>query len=105
MNLQTRQNALGESKWLLVNIQSDKEFSCHLMNRDTWPNETVLAVVESHYVFWQRGVTSAGGRAFLSMHQICQEPEAESSLFPGIFFVDPRTGAVIKSITARLLFI
>jgi hypothetical protein len=35
----TKLFAKSDKKWLLVNIQNHKEFSSHMLNRDTWSNE------------------------------------------------------------------
>ncbi|XP_062100553.1 plant UBX domain-containing protein 7-like [Humulus lupulus] len=40
-------------KWLLVNLQSTKEFSSHMLNRDTWANEAVSQTISTNFVFWQ----------------------------------------------------
>ena len=39
--LQAKECARGESKWLLVNIQSVDSFSSHMLNRDTWKHEVL----------------------------------------------------------------
>ncbi|KAI9119552.1 hypothetical protein K1719_009428 [Acacia pycnantha] len=45
--------ASSEDKWLLVNIQSTKEFSSHMLNRDTWANEAVSQTINTNFIFWQ----------------------------------------------------
>ncbi|XP_061373057.1 plant UBX domain-containing protein 7-like [Gastrolobium bilobum] len=42
-----------QDKWLLVNIQSTKEFSSHMLNRDTWANEAVSQTITTNFIFWQ----------------------------------------------------
>ncbi|RZB60391.1 Plant UBX domain-containing protein 7 [Glycine soja] len=42
-----------QNKWLLVNIQSTKEFSSHMLNRDTWANEAVSQTISTNCIFWQ----------------------------------------------------
>ena len=37
----------------LVNVQSNSEFASHLLNRDTWTDETVRTVVTGSFIFWQ----------------------------------------------------
>lgn len=71
------------------------------MNQESWPDDTVRAVLENSYVFWQRGVKSPAGQNFLTLYNVCDDADAKSSLFPALFFVDPRTGAAVKSITGR----
>jgi UBA-like domain/Thioredoxin-like len=43
-----------EKKWLLVNIQDDKDFDSFRLNRDTWSDETLQEVVRAGFVFWQQ---------------------------------------------------
>ncbi|KAI9076442.1 hypothetical protein K1719_041589 [Acacia pycnantha] len=43
--------ASSEDKWLLVNIQSTKEFSSHMLNRDTWANEAVSQTINTNFIF------------------------------------------------------
>ncbi|KAK2656606.1 hypothetical protein Ddye_009658 [Dipteronia dyeriana] len=42
-----------QDKWLLVNLQSTKEFTSHMHNRDTWANEAVSQTVSTSFIFWQ----------------------------------------------------
>lgn len=95
--------ATAEMKYLLVNIQSDKEFACHSMNRDSWPDTTVKTIIQSSYVFWQRGVTSIAGQSFLNLYSTSIYGKyglnpADTSIFPGLYFIDPRTGQLVKLI-------
>ncbi|XP_062088024.1 plant UBX domain-containing protein 7-like [Humulus lupulus] len=45
--------ASSQDKWLLVNLQSTKEFSSHMLNQDTWANEAVSQTISTNFVFWQ----------------------------------------------------
>ena len=47
--------AKDDKKWILVNIQSHLEFSSQMMNRDTFIDETVITLLRTSFVFWQRG--------------------------------------------------
>ena len=47
--------AKDDKKWMLVNIQSHLEFSSQMMNRDTFVDETVITLLRTSFVFWQRG--------------------------------------------------
>ncbi|XP_042495027.1 plant UBX domain-containing protein 7-like [Macadamia integrifolia] len=38
--------ATGQDKWLLVDLQSMKEFELHVMNRDLWSNETIAETIK-----------------------------------------------------------
>ena len=65
-----RAAAKDARRWLLVNIQSDKEFSSHALNRDVWRDELVENLIREGFIFWQavsitRGVESlVGARRF-----------------------------------------
>ncbi|GFP93981.1 UBX domain-containing protein 7 [Phtheirospermum japonicum] len=48
-----KDNARMQNKWLLVNMQSTKEFSSHMLNRDTWANEAVAQTIKTNFIFWQ----------------------------------------------------
>lgn len=39
-----------------MNIQSHLEFSSQMMNRDTFVDETVISLLRTSFVFWQRGM-------------------------------------------------
>lgn len=84
---EARATARNEKKWILVNIQCDKEFASHLLNRDVWTNEALVSLIRTNFIFWQRGNTSQDGQMFLSMHQL--DPN-----YPMIGIVDSRTGAL-----------
>lgn len=42
-----------EGKWLMVNIQDSKEFSCQQLNRDVWSNDAVRTILAGHFILWQ----------------------------------------------------
>ncbi len=106
--IKARKEAVREEKWLLVNLLHHNEFNCHLMNRDIWTDETLKQVVSSGYLLWQRGSESAGGKKFMLLYNICVpeflvNPSVVSSLFPALFFIDPRTGALVKAIKVVMI--
>ncbi len=79
------------------------------MNRDTWTDETLKEVVSSGYVLWQRGSESMGGKNFMMLYNICDpdalvSPSVISSIFPALFFIDPRTGALVKAIKVVIIY-
>lgn len=39
-----------QDKWLLVNIQSTREFSSHMLNRDTWANDAVSQIITTNFI-------------------------------------------------------
>jgi hypothetical protein len=82
---EAREVAKKDQKWILVNIQCDKAFSSHLLNRDVWTNETLVSLIRMNFVFWQRGTTSQDGQMFVSMHRL--SPELGGEGFPIIGLV------------------
>lgn len=83
--------AKADKKWLLVNIQSHLEFASSQLNRDTWTDDTVISIVRSTFVFWQRGSTSIDGKNFMRLYRLSDHN------LPVVCVIDPRTGAMIKS--------
>jgi UBX domain-containing protein 7 len=43
--VEARAEAKLRKRWLLVNVQSDAEFACHLLNRDVLKDELVEGLV------------------------------------------------------------
>lgn len=89
---QARQVAKDSRKWLLVNIQNHQDFASHRLNRDTWTHDTVINVIYTHFVFWQRGSTSGDGEQYMQRYHLTEED------LPHIAMVDPRTGSEIVRI-------
>ncbi|KAF9620442.1 hypothetical protein IFM89_012619 [Coptis chinensis] len=44
--MRSKEAASAQDKWLLVNLQSPKEFSSHMLNRDTWANEEGMHLLQ-----------------------------------------------------------
>ena len=82
-----------QSRWLLVNIQSPVEFDSQRLNRDTWTNESLRAVVDSSFYFWQQYHDSAEGETY------CRRYLRNAPKLPHIGVIDPVTGQLIKSWT------
>lgn len=80
--------AKAQNRWLLVNLQSTKEFSSHMLNRDTWANEAVSQTITSNFIFWQ----------------VCDDTEEGSKVstyykldsVPVILVLDPVTGQKMR---------
>jgi UBX domain-containing protein 7 len=49
-----RAMAKDTKRWLLVNLQSDTEFSSHALNRDVWRDELVENLIREGFIFWQQ---------------------------------------------------
>jgi len=71
-------------RWLLVNLQSDSEFSCHALNRDVWRDELVENLIREGFIFWQAMDDSSDGRTYVERYKVFK--------FPHIAIIDPRTG-------------
>jgi Thioredoxin-like len=61
---QAKMFAKDDKKWMLVNIQSHLEFSSQMMNRDTFVDETVITLLRTSFVFWQRGTVQQSSRIY-----------------------------------------
>ncbi|OMO60741.1 hypothetical protein CCACVL1_23899 [Corchorus capsularis] len=83
-----------EDKWLLVNLQSTKEFSSHMLNRDTWGNEAVSQTVSTNFIFWQVYDDSSEGR------KVCTYYRLDS--IPVVLVIDPITGQKMRSWTGMV---
>uniref|UniRef100_A0A7N0VC67 UBX domain-containing protein n=1 Tax=Kalanchoe fedtschenkoi TaxID=63787 RepID=A0A7N0VC67_KALFE len=78
-----------EDKWLLVNLQSTKEFSSHMLNRDTWANEAVAQTIKTNFIFWQVYDDSSEGR------KVCTYYKVDS--VPVVIVIDPITGQKMRA--------
>jgi hypothetical protein len=77
-----------------VNLQSTTQFASHQLNRDTWRDAGVHALVESSFVLFQAyDVTDEGQKlcTFYNAYEI-----------PAILVLDPVTGAPMRHWTGFL---
>jgi hypothetical protein len=81
--------AAANSRWLIVNIQNTAEFASHQLNRDTWRDGGVEALVSSSFVLFQVYDVSEEGQMLVEFYQ-CNH-------IPAIMVVDPITGAQMRS--------
>ncbi|KAF3431013.1 hypothetical protein FNV43_RR25743 [Rhamnella rubrinervis] len=81
--------ASAKDKWLLVNLQSTKEFSSHMLNRDTWANEAVSQTIGTNFIFWQVYDDTTEGQ------KVCTYYKLES--IPVVLVIDPITGQKMRS--------
>ncbi|XP_068645664.1 plant UBX domain-containing protein 7-like [Aristolochia californica] len=81
--------ATHQGKWLLVNIQSTKEFSSHILNRDTWANEAVAETIRSNFIFWQVYDDTSEGRKVCTYYNLYS--------IPVVLVIDPITGQKLRS--------
>jgi len=80
--------AESSGKLLLVNIQDETQFASHLLNRDTWANETVKNVIQTHFIFWQQYVSSPQGDKFRQFYKV--------GTLPSVMILDADTRAKLK---------
>ncbi|KAG5531950.1 hypothetical protein RHGRI_026529 [Rhododendron griersonianum] len=88
-HLQAKDAAKFQDKWFLVNVQSTKEFSSHMLNRDTWANEAVAQTISSNFIFWQVYDDTEEGRKVSTYYKL--------DSFPVILVIDPITGQKMRS--------
>ncbi|XXG60187.1 hypothetical protein AAC387_Pa04g2152 [Persea americana] len=81
--------AAFQDKWLLVNLQSTKEFSSHMLNRDTWANEAVAQTISTNFIFWQVYDDTSEGRKVCTYYNLVS--------IPVILVIDPITGQKLRS--------
>ncbi|KAI5678273.1 hypothetical protein M9H77_09223 [Catharanthus roseus] len=78
-----------QNKWLLVNLQSTREFSSHMLNRDTWANEAVAQTIKTNFIFWQVYEDTEEGS------KVCTYYKLDS--IPVVMVIDPVTGQKMRS--------
>ncbi|GAV90313.1 UBX domain-containing protein/Thioredoxin_7 domain-containing protein [Cephalotus follicularis] len=83
-----------QDKWLLVNLQSSKEFSSHMLNRDTWGNEAVSQTISTNFIFWQVYDDTREGT------KVCTYYRLDS--IPVVLVIDPITGQKMRSWTGMV---
>ncbi|KAJ4744678.1 UBX domain-containing protein [Rhynchospora pubera] len=87
-------DATLQEKWLLVNIQSTEEFSSHMLNRDTWTNDTLSQTIKSNFLFWQVYNTTSEGRKVCTFYNLVT--------LPAILVIDPITGQKMRAWTGMV---
>ncbi|RWS25434.1 UBX domain-containing protein 7-like protein [Leptotrombidium deliense] len=84
-----REKGSKQNKWLMVNIQNNREFQCQVLNRDVWSNVAVKSIISEHFIFWQVYHDSSDGQRYMQFYNVHQ--------FPYVAILDPRTGEKLKS--------
>ncbi|KAJ0897843.1 putative UBX domain, Ubiquitin-like domain superfamily, Thioredoxin-like superfamily [Helianthus annuus] len=77
-----------QDRWLLVNVQSTREFSSHMLNRDTWGNEAVAQTITSNFIFWQVCDDTEEGCKIMSYYKL--------DSVPATLVIDPITGQKMR---------
>ncbi|KAF5795380.1 putative Thioredoxin-like superfamily [Helianthus annuus] len=83
-----KEAACGQDRWLLVNVQSTREFSSHLLNRDTWGNEVVAQIITSNFIFWQVCDDTEEGSKIVTYYKL--------DFVPATLVIDPITGQIMR---------
>lgn len=76
-------------KWLLVNMQRSDVFACHIMNRDVWADPDIEALVQDHFIFWQRDEATPDGAHYKQFYRYVQPPH--------VALIDPRSGERLRA--------
>lgn len=83
-----KEAANAQDRWLLVNVQSTREFSSHMLNRDTWANEALAQTITSNFIFWQIYEDTEEGSKISTYYKL--------DSFPVTFVIDPITGQKMR---------
>ncbi|XP_076922521.1 plant UBX domain-containing protein 7-like [Bidens hawaiensis] len=84
-----KEAAKAQDRWLIVNLQSTREFSSHMLNRDTWANEAVSQTITSNFIFWQVYDDAEEGRKIKTYYKL--------ETVPVTLVIDPVTGQRMRS--------
>ncbi|XP_071735742.1 plant UBX domain-containing protein 7-like [Rutidosis leptorrhynchoides] len=83
-----KEAAKTQDRWLLVNLQSTREFSSHMLNRDTWANEAVFQTISSNFIFWQVCDDTEDGSKIKTYYKLDSVPVT--------LVIDPVTGQKMR---------
>jgi hypothetical protein len=81
-----RELSKSKDKWLIINIQSNSDFECHVLNRDFWNNSDFKEFFMCDFLFWQQQNISEEGKLYIQRYNVTN--------FPHIAIMDPRTGGL-----------
>ncbi|PHU28177.1 Plant UBX domain-containing protein 7 [Capsicum chinense] len=79
----------ARNKLFLVNVQSRKEFSSAMLNRDDCANEIVVEAIKNSFVFWQEDEDTEEGKKVGNYYRLHS--------LPAILLIDPITGQNMRS--------
>ncbi|KAK9817646.1 hypothetical protein WJX72_000123 [[Myrmecia] bisecta] len=85
---QAKALAVDKGQWLLVNVQTNNEFASHMLNRDTWGDETVKSIIKGSFVFYQVYQAAELGSKVVTFYRLTE--------LPAILVIDPVTGAMLR---------
>jgi UBX domain-containing protein 7 len=87
--LQAKCAASMQDKWLLVNIQSTKEFKSLMLNRDTWANDAVSQIITTNFIFLQVYDDTTKGKKLCNYYKL--------NSIPVVLIIHPITGQNMRS--------
>ncbi|XP_055372810.1 UBX domain-containing protein 7 [Condylostylus longicornis] len=79
-----RDHAVNLNRWLIVNLQDQREFKSQVLNRDVWSDKDIKDIILSNFVLWQISMENPEGLRFKTFYHV--------SDCPYICIIDPRTG-------------
>lgn len=79
-----RDYSKSQNRWLIVNVQDNKDFNCQILNRDIWSNARLREILKKYFIFWQVAIDNSEGLRFQAFYSITN--------FPYIGIIDPVTG-------------
>lgn len=82
------ERAQKDHTWLILNIQSPSNFDSHRLNRDTWRDSTLQAILQTSFIVYQTYDVAEEGIELIAAYGVTE--------FPVILIVDPVTGAPMK---------
>ncbi|KAM7509046.1 hypothetical protein LguiA_019499 [Lonicera macranthoides] len=82
-------DAKAADKWLILNIQSSKEFNSQMLNGHTWANEALADTISCNFVFWQIDDDREEGQKVSNYYKVESRPV--------ILVIDPITGLQMRS--------
>lgn len=80
--------AVENGRWLILNIQNTAEFASHRLNRDTWRDGGIEALISSSFVLYQVYDVTQEGQLLAEFYHCTQ--------IPAILILDPITGAQMR---------
>lgn len=89
-----RSEARAATKWIMINLQDNSDFTSQTLNRDLWKDQTVKALVKENFVFLQYTKDSDDGLQYIQFYPFDK--------YPHIAILDPRTGERVKTWSASL---
>ena len=97
-NSKAKYEGQRSNKWLLVNIQDPKEFSCQVLNRDVWSNSAVKDIINEHFIFWQVCIIHSFYFVFINkiykfsfINRLIMIPNKDKILFHSIRYINFHT--------------